>query len=151
MFDDPPQETSITTSVSSNISISNEDEGRSNNQPPNDHVDSSKRKRRKFDLSLKDRKKLKEEQVQVQHLVLPPCQDCKKGCVNEIDENQRQKINSQFWNSSWTERNTFMLNSCVRCSDVKRRTTKNMVFDLANNVSPTSSILSHFQCSANRS
>lgn len=46
----------------------------------------------------------------------------KKKCSEKLDDNQRNQINKQFWDYSWSERRAFILNSCTR-SEVKRRTT----------------------------
>lgn len=52
--------------------------------------DSSKKRRMKNPVSLKERKRLKMEATQISHTVRPPCnENCKKKCLMKINEERR--------------------------------------------------------------
>lgn len=85
--------------------------------------DSSKKRRMKNPVSLKERKRLKMEATQISHTVRPPCnENCKKKCLMKINEERRGKLNSMYWKMTSDERRSFILSTCKR-SDPKRRTT----------------------------
>lgn len=91
------------------------------NEPIDAETEVPTKKRRKNEISVKERKMVKEEQLKQNHAVKNPCENCKKKCVDRINLEQRVSINLQFWNSLWSERRLFILNSCKRY-EVQRRT-----------------------------
>lgn len=83
----------------------------------------SKRKRKKYDVSVKDRKSIKYESLKQKHNVKAPCTQCQKTCIENIDDIQRTRLNNQFWDLNWEDRRRFILNACSR-HEIKRRTTQ---------------------------
>lgn len=70
------------------------------------------RKRKTYNLSLKDRKRLKiEEKIISKYFVKPGCHEniCKKKCSSRFTEEFRKKINNNFWKMSWMEQKYFFL------------------------------------------
>lgn len=80
------------------------------------------RKRKKFDLSLKERLEAKKSIKREEHCVKPPCiESCKKMCIQKICEEQRKTINESFWTLNNKERAAFMLHHTSK-QPVKQRT-----------------------------
>lgn len=117
-FEDNNQELSIET-TKEETSVCCDNPGK-----PNEN----KKKRKKFDVSLKERKKLKIEELKSRHSVEEnPCNInnlCKRKCSQNINEARREEINKQFWNMSWSERRHYVFTCCQKL-DVKRRRIKN--------------------------
>ena len=92
--------------------------------PPAGTVDDSEKEtanqRARHSTSVTQRKQMKIEEMRESHGVLPPC-NCKRKCMNKFSEEQRAKINTEFWQLNWNERKLFVINS-VRHSKVGRRT-----------------------------
>jgi hypothetical protein len=66
-------------------------------------------KRKRHPLSPKSRKKAHDAAVIEQHRVCPPCgETCKRKCLSKIAEEQRAKLNAEYWNLSWYERRVFI-------------------------------------------
>ncbi|KAG5875801.1 hypothetical protein JTB14_016817 [Gonioctena quinquepunctata] len=83
------------------------------------------RKRRKIDEYLKQETIIrKREKLLKNHLVLPGCK-CKQMCFNNIADDQRQILNTNFWRLSTKERKAFILNTCSQL-EVERRTTESV-------------------------
>lgn len=62
--------------------------------------------------------------IKNKHPVLLGCSDkCKMKCASFFSEIRRNEINKQFWDLSYAERRSFVLNSCERL-EIKRRTTE---------------------------
>ena len=79
-------------------------------------------RRKRSIMSLAESKKLKLEQIREKHGVLPPClAECKRKCTTKLTEEQRAKLNGEFWQLNWHERKLFVCNSCNR-KPVSRRT-----------------------------
>lgn len=80
------------------------------------------RKRKKCGESRSVKKQKMDHKLRDSHPVLPPCPAiCKKQCFIKIDEEQRQQLNKDYWNLSWTERHMFVKGS-IEQTIVKRRT-----------------------------
>lgn len=54
------------------------------------------------------------------HTILPGCEHdkCRNKCTQKITENRRIEINKQYWEMNWSERKSYILNTCERF-DVK--------------------------------
>lgn len=80
------------------------------------------RKRKKCGESRSVKKQKMDRKLRDSHPILPPCPAiCKKRCFIKIDEKQRQQLNKDYWNLSWTERHMFVKGS-IEQTIVKRRT-----------------------------
>jgi len=77
-------------------------------------------RRAKSGTSATEQKRMKYEQMREKHGVLPPC-NCKRNCISKFSDEQRYKINAEFWQLNWNERKLFVINS-VRHNRVCRRT-----------------------------
>ena len=77
-------------------------------------------RRAKSGTSATEQKRMKYEQMREKHGVLPPC-NCKRNCISKFSDEQRHKINAEFWQLNWNERKLFVINS-VRHNRVGRRT-----------------------------
>lgn len=79
------------------------------------------RKRKTYNVSLKDRKRLKNEnKIKIKYSVKPGCREniCKKKCSDRFSEEFREKINNIFWKKSWTEQKYFFLyNTSIKNPD----------------------------------
>ncbi|KAG5873311.1 hypothetical protein JTB14_033778 [Gonioctena quinquepunctata] len=75
------------------------------------------RKRRKIDKHLKQETIIRKREKLFKK--------CKQKCSNNIAEDQRQILNTNFWRLSTKERKAFTLNTCSRL-EVKRRTTESV-------------------------
>ncbi|KAG5880333.1 hypothetical protein JTB14_017936 [Gonioctena quinquepunctata] len=72
------------------------------------------RKRSKISKNLKQETIIrKREKLLKNHLVLPGCK-CEQKCSNNIAEDKRQILNTNFWRLSTKERKAFILNTCNR-------------------------------------
>lgn len=72
------------------------------------------RKRKTYNVSLKDRKRLKNEhKIKTKYSVKSGCRGdtCKKKCSDRFSEKFREIINSNFWKMSWIEQKYFFLNN----------------------------------------
>lgn len=80
------------------------------------------RKRRKYNVNLNTRKRIRLNKLKEDHKPLPSCDSdkCKKKCNFKISQFQRCDINKKFWDLSWLERRTYIFNTCKRFA-VKRR------------------------------
>ncbi|KAF0690079.1 Uncharacterized protein FWK35_00037667, partial [Aphis craccivora] len=78
------------------------------------------RKRKKYNTSPKTRKEKKIELMKYKHTILPGCEHdkCRNKCTQKITENRRIEINKQYWEMNWSERKSYILNTCERF-DVK--------------------------------
>lgn len=58
-----------------------------------------RKKRKKFKVSLNERKNIKQKKIVSNHRVKEPCNvdKCKKKCIANICSEQRNIINSQYW------------------------------------------------------
>nr|XP_053621942.1 uncharacterized protein LOC128681791 [Plodia interpunctella] len=80
------------------------------------------RKRKKYDVSLKERKQIKrEEKICTKYFVKPGCQEniCKKKCSTKFSEDYRKTINSNFWKMSWSEQKHFYLANTMQQKPVR--------------------------------
>jgi len=73
------------------------------------------RKRQRFSIAQRaERANLKTSSRKQKYSVKTGCNSaCKRKCSTFISEDQRQKINSEFWNMSHWQRRTFILHSTV--------------------------------------
>lgn len=66
------------------------------------------RKRRKYSEPLTERKHIKKDNKRNKFYVKPPCNlNCLKKMQGKISEEQRKKLNSEFWELSNTEQKEF--------------------------------------------
>lgn len=79
-------------------------------------------KRKRYECSVQERKRLKFEDLRKKHTVQPPCENCKRKCLTKIDEHRRSTINNLFWSiEGYEDRRRYIFNCCERF-DVKKRT-----------------------------
>uniref|UniRef100_A0A6P7FVS1 Uncharacterized protein LOC114333192 n=1 Tax=Diabrotica virgifera virgifera TaxID=50390 RepID=A0A6P7FVS1_DIAVI len=80
------------------------------------------RKRKNFDLSLDERKKLRCLEIKEKHKVQMSCNASKFNikCSEKIDQERRIAINKMYWDLDWMGKKTYVLN-CITRSPVKRR------------------------------
>ena len=79
-------------------------------------------RRKRCRTSPSQRKRMKLEQMRANHGVLPPCHsECKRKCNGKFSEEQRVKLNAEFWQLNWYNRKLFVINTCKR-KPVSRRT-----------------------------
>lgn len=80
------------------------------------------RKRKSFNISVDQRKKIKCSEIQQKHKVQIPCDanKCQKKCSEKIDQDRRVAINKMYWNLDWVAKKTYILNSVNR-APIKRR------------------------------
>ncbi|KAG5891399.1 hypothetical protein JTB14_017920 [Gonioctena quinquepunctata] len=80
------------------------------------------RKRRKFENSPDLRRQLKAQKDKQDHEVKLGCgMNCKKKCSQNIPEERRRDINTQFWGLKRSDRNNFILQNISK-ANVARRT-----------------------------
>lgn len=81
------------------------------------------RKRKKYELSIKERQKQQHHVLVEQHKVKPGCNNkCVHMCTKNISEERRMFLNSEFWKiDNQMERKSFMLHH-VSTVPVKQRT-----------------------------
>lgn len=77
------------------------------------------RKRKRFAKSVQERKEKSANKRQKKHYLRPGCKSCSRKC-NEITDDHRASVNSQYWLMNWQERRVF-ISSNVSVHDVKRR------------------------------
>lgn len=71
----------------------------------------TKRKRKKYKMSLMERNRLKQMAVVNKHAVKTACKEsCKKKCILNIPAERRLKINEEYWKMSTKEQKTYMFN-----------------------------------------
>lgn len=82
------------------------------------------RKRKKFDLSLTQRKKIKISAKREKHNLKQVCNEktCKRQCLKKINMLRRAEINAEFWKLNVNEQKNFILNSVAQ-QNTKRKTT----------------------------
>lgn len=100
------------------------------------------RKRKKFELTAEERKKIKLREEVEAHAVrqLQQCSEaCAKKCVQNIDRKHRANINKEFWNMDKASRNMFVLHH-VHERQPKRKTvgensrrSRTLVYSFSNN------------------
>lgn len=79
-----------------------------------------KRKRRKFEEPVSVRKAKKIKHNKLKHSLKVPCiNTCKKKCTNSFTDDERQNINTQYWQMTFSEKRNFV-SSYVTSSEVKR-------------------------------
>lgn len=82
------------------------------------------RKRRKFDVPLAERLKLKKETEDEKLSLKPPCDEkCRKKCTTKFTEEIRRGIHDRYVNLNWESRGLF-IKGVVEPHQVKRRVTK---------------------------
>lgn len=82
----------------------------------------TKRKRKKYKISLPERNRLKRMAIVNKHAVKLPCKEtCKRKCILKIPAERRLKINEEFWKMNSKEQKTYMFNK-MKKNPVKRRT-----------------------------
>lgn len=80
------------------------------------------RKRKSYDISVSDRKKIKLNATKEKHQISGSCsKSCPKKCSTNIPENRRLDINIQFWCLNREDQRNFMLNNTAK-RPVKRKT-----------------------------
>lgn len=82
---------------------------------------------RKRKIKRPKNEQLQEKRLKLQenHRVLQGCivAKCKLKCSDRFDDEQRNKINSEYWKLNWEQQKSFILHQCSR-NNVKRRTLK---------------------------
>lgn len=82
-----------------------------------------KRKQTRHLMSPKSRKRAKDSQRALAHGVRAPCaHTCKRKCSTIISEDQRKKLNADFWKLTWYERRVLIV-AGVKSHAVGRRST----------------------------
>lgn len=67
------------------------------------------KKRRRFDVSLADRKRQKKENADEKLSLKPSCDGkCRKKCTNKISEEIRREIHDQYISLNWESRDVFI-------------------------------------------
>lgn len=85
-------------------------------------TDGKKRKRRRFQTTIEQRKRQKTEEIIKKHYLKSPCnKKCKRKCTQKITPERREEINNLYWKMTAKERKTFMFNSTKKI--VKSRST----------------------------
>lgn len=64
---------------------------------------------------------MKEENKKALHLVKPCCRNCKFKCMVLFSEEDRRKVNTEFWQLDWKEKRSFIMNS-TESKSPKRKT-----------------------------
>lgn len=100
-----------------------------------DSVETQTRRKRKAKMRKAEKEQQKLQELLVKHNVLPPCKPtCKRSCTVKINEEQRNKINREFWNLSWFQRKLFIVSGCKRqtvgrhTANASRRSKTNLYF-----------------------
>jgi len=107
--------------VIENVNLAHDDTSTSNNSENESYTKCGQiRKRKKYNTSPKTRKEKKIELMKYIHTILPGCEHdkCRNKCTQKITENRRIEINKQYWEMNWSERKSYILNTCERF-DVK--------------------------------
>lgn len=82
----------------------------------------TERQRKKYKLNQKTRKEIKKEKIRSLHKVVVSChQNCKFKCMNAFSNEQRVKINEEFWQLNIKEQKSFVMNS-TECKIPRRKT-----------------------------
>lgn len=69
------------------------------------------RKRKKYNISLKERLKQKKEKAKEKFNLKPPCKNCPKKCNLHIPENRRIELNKNYQSLNFTDRKKFILSN----------------------------------------
>lgn len=73
-----------------------------------------KRKRKRFEEPLSVRKKKTSEKIKLKYSLKSPCgSSCKKQCRSRFTDDERQVINTQYWQMTFTERRNFISSSII--------------------------------------
>jgi len=107
--------------VIENVDPAHDDTSTSNNSENESYTKRGQiRKRKKYNTSPKTRKEKKIELMKYKHTILPGYEHdkCRNKCTQKITENRRIEINKQYWEMNWSERKSYILNTCERF-DVK--------------------------------
>lgn len=82
------------------------------------------RKRKIVEETMEERLEKKKLALKETHKVLVGCTStCYLKCETKIKEDQRNVINEQFWEKSWIDRRSFVLNICERQEPKRKKNT----------------------------
>ncbi|CAG9763025.1 unnamed protein product [Ceutorhynchus assimilis] len=85
------------------------------------------RKRKRYDIPLKDRKKMKLIKIVDKHDLKENCnENCKKLCQKNINRDRQKYINTEYWKLNKQEQKSFIFSKVEKTACKRRTTTPNV-------------------------